>query len=288
VSPLDGAVFLKLSGGGNDFVVLADLEGELGPLSADQVRRLCARRLSLGADGVIVLRPSAGATARFELRNRDGSRAAFSGNGGRCAARALAELGLAAEGRVSLETEGGPVEARLRLDPAGRTEVGLDVTPPRDLRPEVVLPPPSPSPTGTFAVVGVPYLAVPVEDVDAVDIETVAPPLRRLRCFRQGANVAFYEPASRPVRLRTWERGVEGETLSSGTGCAIVALALALGEDRLERSGERELVFAPRSGIAATVRLEVRDGAVARIVLTGDARLIARGRLGPDALVGFE
>ncbi len=278
-----GAPFFKLSGGGNDFIVLPALDGSLADFGAQQARRLCCRRLSLGADGVVLLRRSDSAIARFELFNCDGSAAAFSGNGGRCAARALAELGLAESGSVSLETVDGVVGAELAGD-----RIGLEIAPPRDLRPEVPLPSGSPASTGVFAVVGVPYLAVAVKDVDALDLPVIAPPLRRLPAFPEGANVAFFEPGPGPLRLRTWERGVEGETLSSGTGCAIVALAAALAEDGLSKDGEREHELAPRSGIPASMRLELESGAVRRMVLRGDARLVASGTLGPDSLVGFE
>jgi diaminopimelate epimerase len=278
-----GARFFKLSGGGNDFIVLPALDGSLGEFGGEQAKRLCCRRLSLGADGVVVLRPSERATARFELFNSDGSSAAFSGNGGRCAVRALHELGRASDGSASLETVDDVVSAEI-----GEGRVGLEISAPRDLRPEVALPAGSPAARGVFAVVGVPYLAVAVADVDELDLAAAAPPLRRLSDFPEGANVAFFVPGSAPLRLRTWERGVEGETLSSGTGCAIVALASALAEDGLAATGARRYELAPRSGIAAAISLEVEARAVRRMVLSGDARLIAEGSLGADAFEDFE
>lgn len=281
-----GARFLKLSGGGNDFLVLDALEGGLEGFGAADAARLCLRRLSVGADGVVLLRRSERADARFELWNRDGSRAAFSGNGGRCAVRALIELGRAEGGRASLETEDGVVGAEWS-DQGEGLSIGLEIAPPRDLRPAVELPPGAPADEGVYAVVGVPYLAVPVADVDAVDLEEQAPPLRGDRRFPEGANVAFYEPGRDPVHLRTWERGVEGETLSSGTGCAIVALALALHGGELAEDGELETRFRPRSGIESRVVLSIEKGRVVRVLLVGDARLVAEGRLGPDAVTGF-
>lgn len=280
------ASFLKLSGGGNDFIVLPALGGEHPHFDAEAARRLCCRRLSLGADGVVLLRPSETATAGFELWNRDGSRAAFSGNGGRCAVRALAELGLLPDGRATLETVDGVVSAEF-----GGGLVGLEIAPPRDLRPRVQLPPGFPASVGVFAVVGVPYLAVAVESAEALDqldLDALGPPLRHLGQFPEGANVAFHAPGPDPIRLRTYERGVEGETLSSGTGCAIVALASALAEDGLAADGEREYELAPRSGIPTRIRLGIEGGVATQLTLSGDARLVARGELGPDAFGGFE
>lgn len=288
--PEGGATrFFKCCAGGNDFLVLDALNEADADWGPDRARRCCARRLSLGADGVVVLARSERATARFVLRNADGSPAAFSGNGARCAVRVLHELGLAPDGRVTLETAGGVVAGEARRGADGSFRAAVEVAPPRDVAPKMELPAGAPSATGDFAVVGVPYLAVPVVDVDALDLATIAPPLRRWRVFPEGANVAFYEPpvaSDAPVRLRTWERGVEGETLSSGTGCVIVAVSLWL-RGHAPAEGESVRRFATRSGVDLAVTLEASQGAVRRVVLEGDARLVATGTLGPDALTGF-
>jgi diaminopimelate epimerase len=192
---------------------------------------------------------------------------------------------------VSLETSGGVVRARVEPPgPDGAVSVGVEVAAPRDLRLDLALPPGSPAASGDYAVVGVPYVAVPVPDVDGVDLARCAPPLRRWSAFPEGANVSFYELPSggSHVRLRTWERGVEGETLSSGTGCAMTAISVAHRTGLLRTDGQRTLAFAPRAGIRLEVTLAVRAGAVTDIMLRGDARLVAAGTLFREGMTGFD
>lgn len=276
MSPAGRDRIFELSAAGNDFLVVPLLDEDRPDWDAARVRAACGGDPARAADGVVLLGASSVATARFVLRNRDGSRAAFSGNGARCAARVLHHLGLAPDGRVTLETDGGVVAAHVEAGPPDEAwEVAVEIAPPRDVRPALRLPPGAPAPSGDYAVVGVPYLAVPVRDVDALDLASAAPPLRRWSAFPEGANVAFYEPPASPeaaVRLRTWERGVEGETPSSGTGCAMVAVSLALRGGALRRDGERVTTFAPRSSATLRVTLRVAAGAVTHLLLSGPVR----------------
>ncbi len=273
----------KAVAAGNDFLV-ADARQHPGwDPGADGTRLMCRRRLGAGADGLVVLGPSRRADASFMLRNSDGSRAAFSGNGARCAALLLHRLGVRRpDDRVDLETETRVAEGRVREGGTGQAaRVEISVGAPAELRRDLDLPEGSPVARGDFAVVGVPYLALRVDDPDALDLPAVAPALRRWSALEQGANVAFWR-AGEPVRLRTWERGVEGETASSGTGCCMVALAIVLREPS---SHERRIEFAPRAGglLAVTV---VREGdAVTDLRLEGEARVLGEVLLDADALL---
>ena len=281
-----GPRFFKLSAGGNDFIVLPSLDGERSDWTAAKARAVCARRLSLGADGCIVLHASSRAIARFELWNSDGSEAAFSGNGARCASRVLSLLGLDEDGALSLETSAGIVAARVR-GVGESVEVEIDMDAPVDLRPGLALPSGSPGESGDYAVLGVPCLAVPVTGLDALDLPRVGPPLRHWDALADGANVSFYEPGEDgPQRLRIWERGVEGETLSSGTGCAIVAVSRVLRSGLVADDGDHRIELMPPSGISASVTASCRGGSIVGLRLAGDARLVAQGELGPDSLSG--
>ena len=275
----------KLCAGGNDFLVADARDADGWDAGAEGARRACRRHLGAGADGLIALLASSRADAAFVLRNSDGSRAAFSGNGARCAARLLVELGAGHDGSVTLEVGPDVVSARVQLAAeGGAARVDVALAAPRDVRLALRLPDGSPAQRGDFAIVGVPYLAVKVGDVDALDLASVGPPLRNWRDLPEGANVAFWEePPSRdaPVRLRTWERGVEGETLSSGTGCAMVALAIAL---QGEGDGERTVDFDARSRIPMSVVVTRTGGAVTALRLRGDARLLCEILPGPDLL----
>jgi diaminopimelate epimerase len=276
----------KLVAGGNDFLV-ADARREAGfEANAEDARRACRRHFGAGADGLIVLGASSVADASFRLFNADGSSAAFSGNGARCAARLIIELDGGRPGDVKFETVSGIVAARARpRDASGAVEIEVDMAAPRDLRVSLRLPPGSPAPHADYGVVGVPYLAVPLASIDDACLAEIAPPLRRWKELPDGANVAFFEPPQAPdapVRLRTWERGVEGETLSSGTGCAMVAVALALRDGG--QDGERIVAFAPRSAIRMSVVVTRRGGAITGLRLWGDARFIGEILPGPDFL----
>jgi diaminopimelate epimerase len=229
--------FAKMHGAGNDFVVvdrrdvpaLADAAiGEDGV--AAFVRAACDRRTGIGADGVLFLDPAdpagEGAPLDFRMRyyNRDGGRADLCGNGGRCLAAYAAARGLGSGGRLRFASDAGAHTARVA---GGRVELVLgDVAAPRlGLELEA---------GGTtvragYAIVGVPHLVVESDDVRALDLAAFAPPLRSHPALGpDGANVdvAQLDPDGR-VRLRTFERGVEGETLACGTGAAATAIVLA-------------------------------------------------------------
>lgn len=271
--------WFKAVAGGNDFLVVDVASAREPSLDAPTVRALCDRHAGLGADGLIALLADETATAGFALWNADGSRAALSGNGSRCAARVLHALGRAEDGRVTLTTDEGRVEARVLTGGDGRpVAVAVDLPRPRDARPDLALPARSPAPAGDYLVVGVPYLALRVEDPEALDLPRLAPPLRRLASLPDGANVAFHSGRASPdeaVALRTWERGVEGETLSSGTGCAAVALAVLRAEGALARDGVHAVALQPRAPRPVAVTVTVARGGVDRVVLEGDATLVA-------------
>lgn len=276
----------KLAAGGNDFLVIDARAAPSFATSGEDARRACRRHLGAGADGLVVLGASSVADASFRLFNADGSSAAFSGNGARCAARLIVELGPGRQGDVTFETAAGLVAARARpRDASGDVEIEVDMAPPRDLRLSLRLPAGSPAPRADYGVVGVPYLCVPLASVDDACLAEIAPPLRRWKELPDGANVAIFEPPQAPdapVRLRTWERGVEGETLSSGTGCAMVAVALALRDGG--RDGERIIAFSPRSAIPMSVAVTRRGGEITGLRLRGDARFIGEFVPGPDLL----
>ncbi|REJ75006.1 MAG: diaminopimelate epimerase [Acidobacteria bacterium] len=243
--------FWKMSGAGNDFIVLTE---PAAMPDAESIRSWCRRGTSLGADGLIVLSRAATGGGRARLRmayfNADGGRADLCGNGSRCAALLGFELGWARD-RLDLETDVGVLAAhrlaedRVRVDvpdpaePARRLD--LDETP---ARLETGLPV-----HGWWLTVGVPHLVLLLgEDsirLDRLDIAAHAPALRHHPALGDaGANVDFVRPLDDLLELRTWERGVEGETLACGSGAVAAALVAAqLGVARLPcavrvRSGE--------------------------------------------------
>jgi diaminopimelate epimerase len=277
--------FFKLSGAGNDFVALA---APATPPRAEQIAAWCRRGLSLGADGLFVLRRAgvASGIARVEMEhfNADGGRAELCFNGARCAARLAFHLGWA-EGAVEVATASGVFRAELAAPGVVRIEAPVP-----EHEPEAVRLPLEAREAGGLAEpveawrleVGVPHLVVVSERaVGDLDLPRLGPPLRRHpQLGPAGANVdfvAFPEPSR--LELRTWERGVEGETLACGSGVVAAALVgIQLGRLRLP--------LEVRTAGGQPLRLEgtVEERRPTRWSLTGDARLVAEGTLGDEAI----
>ena len=267
--------FVKMAGGGNDFLLFeADGRG-LGEEDRRRIALLSRRGLSVGADGALFLSQGEGSRVHLDYFNADGGLASFCANGTRCAARYAVTRGLVDGRDPVLETGWGLIRARvdesnvtLRLPalavpgaPVGIAGEGL---------------PPEATPIN----VGVPHLVVFVNgDLAELPIARLAPPLRRHPAMPDGANVNFVEvtgPGS--IRVRTYERGVEGETLACGSG--VVASAIVAARQGLVSA---PVVCATRSGAAFTVDFSERDGQIVDARLTGDAREIYSAELNADA-----
>jgi diaminopimelate epimerase len=256
---------LKVEGAGNDFLLGTGVWAERLATDAEVVRLLCRRRLGVGADGTLALFGDEPGVVRLVYRNSDGSEAAFCANGTRCAARAAVELlGLPASlvvrtawAEVPAEVVGETVTLVLPAPPAAPATLELK-TSQRTWR-------------AWLLEVGVPHLVVPFEgSLGSLDLAAVAPPLRaHSQLGPGGANVSFVAAVG-PGRLdvRSWERGVEAETLSCGSG--VVAAALMW----MPQAGGRRLVCATRSGQDLTVEA-VGEPPVCSSRLTGPAHFIA-------------
>lgn len=262
---------VKMSGAGNDFVVLGPEEAaKVGGDLAAWSREVCRRGLSVGADGVMVVGPAGPDRVRMTFLNPDGS-PAFCGNGSRCAARFAHLRGMAGESMV-LETVVGEVPAEVD----GKV-VRVTLPPPRD-RGAVTLSVGADSLDGRWIDAGVPHFVVFVPAVGEAPLETWGPAARRHLAFGpEGVNLDLVSrnPAG-VLNVRTWERGVEGETLACGTGAVASALAAVLEGD----SGPLSVL--PRSGIRLLVDLPGGAARPEAAVLEGDARWVFEGTLGDD------
>ncbi|HTR97900.1 MAG TPA: diaminopimelate epimerase [Candidatus Acidoferrales bacterium] len=248
--------FTKMHGAGNDFVVIDHREPFL-PLAREALfARWCDRRRGVGADGVLLLERAREADFRFVYHNADGGPADFCGNGARCLARFALERGLGRDGCVTFHTPVGTKRARLQPDGLVALEFG-SVANPEPVRIEAL----GRSFEGALVLAGVPHFVVPVDRVERVPLAEWAPPLRAHPRFgATGTNVDFVTPAPRHVAMRTWERGVEGETLACGSG-AIATAAWALGTGRtspvtIRTAGGDDLVVAfgrEGGGLSATL-----------------------------------
>ena len=214
--------FSKYSGAGNDFaiVVAHDLSG-IGP--RELARAICPRSTGVGVDGLIIVEPAgAGLAARFF--NPDGSEFSTCGNGTRCAARFGIRRGLVSGGSLLIHTAGGTVHARVDGEIVSldfQMEIRIDKTvdvPYEDARRQ-----------GWLVQVGTPHLVLPVERVPEGELADLARPIRYDPALGpDGANVDFVSvTAPGEVTVRTYERGVEGETLACGSGAMAAAVSLA-------------------------------------------------------------
>jgi diaminopimelate epimerase len=266
--------FCKMEGAGNDFILIngarfADI-ADPGALASE----LCARRTSVGADGLILVEPgrSTDATVRVRFWNPDGQETGTCGNGTRCAARFAVLEGLAPP-QMLIETQGGDIEATV-----GEATVVLKFRTVPSLTLEISVTGPEGPLTGHRAEIGVPHLVIPVESLPDGPIEPLCRPLRHApELGPEGANVNLAQVVDRHrLRLRTYERGVEAETLACGSGSLSAAMALSAAG----------LVDSPvqietHSGDLLTVRFE-RDanGHLARPELEGPARIVYRAHRG--------
>jgi diaminopimelate epimerase len=264
-----------MTGSGNDFVVLDGRYTTPAEWSPQDIRAVCARGTGVGADGLVFVSPSATPdTVRMSYFNADGSPAAMCGNAALCSTWLAARLGLANPQAMRLETDAGTYESRCAPE-TDRAE--LHLAPTRAPTAVAGLAMLAGEERAALATVGVPHLVVLVDDVEQVDVAGRGRALRSDAALGPaGANVNFISRGARPGewRMRTYERGVEAETLACGTGA--VAAACALGEWAL---GAPELVFLTQSGCRLETRVRRAAGAYDDLWLGGEARLVLRGVL---------
>lgn len=274
-----GIPYLRVSGAGNDFLALVQAGPEPGlEPSPAEIRSWCRRGVGLGADGLFQLRPGAPGTVVMVHFNADGSEAALCVNGTRCAARLAFELGWATQ-RVVVETGAGAFVAVDRGDSI-ELEVPIPSGPATALDLGDILGTNAPS---YFLMVGVPHVVIewPESLLDA-PVERLGAAIRwSPQVAPAGANVNFvrFVDPSR-LEIRTFERGVEAETLACGSGIlASTAVGWALG-----CLGER-LEVTTSGGFPFRVEGIARAGKIERWSLAGDARLVARGEILAGAAV---
>jgi len=267
-----GREFYKMSGSGNDFVFVDarnEPPGRLNNVAA--IREVCARGTGVGADGIVFLEPSRAASVGMRYLNSDGSTAALCGNATLCTARLFVELGGAALGEpFTIESASGVLGAVMH---AAGAEV--EMPPVQGLNPNagtVLIPGER---RAGFAQVGIPHLVILCDDLESVQLVERGRPLRFDPARPEGTNVDFVGrgPDDR-WHMRTYERGVEGETLACGTGA--VASAVMLNAWGLDQAGG---TIVTRSGKELRIRVN-SEAEVITPLLAGEARIVYRGFLG--------
>lgn len=260
-----------MSGSGNDFVFVDGIgmpQAGHTAMDPDFVRNVCAAHTGVGADGVAVFQPSDAADFDLAYFNRDGSVGELCGNASLCAVRLATDLGLGRQSGLRFQTGAGLIHGRLR---DGRPEV--DLQPVRDLRADAGIPKEATEEALGFVNTGVPHLVIRTRRVEGVPLETRGPALRHHPSLAAGANVNWVAQIPGGWQMRTYERGVEAETLACGTGAvACAALLRAWGD-----SGD-QTDLKTRSGQVLSVRLVDRGGLVYP-TLAGEGRIVFEGQL---------
>ena len=271
---VEGRHFWKMTGSGNDFVFIdgrsesaSEFEG------ADVIQRICARGTGVGADGLVILTTPRSPDADIALTyfNADGTLADLCGNATLCTSSLAAKLGAVDPSGFALETGTGVLRARIR---AGRPEFDLpDI---RQAEPAVAA---IERERGEerlgFAVAGIPHVVIRVPDVALCDVMGRGRYVRNHKSLEAGANVNFVSQDDAGWHIRTFERGVEGETLACGTGSVASAILLRLWG---EAGDDVELETA--SGRRLGIRSVQDSNGVWKASLRGEGRLGFEGQLG--------
>jgi len=267
--------FYKMSGSGNDFILI---DNRLSALSVGDlngfINRVCARKGAVGADGLILIEKSATCDFRWRFFNADGSEVEMCGNGGRCAARFAFLKGIAGE-KMSFETGAGVIDAEVNGD-----TVKLRLTNPTQLtvNQKITI---DDIPFDVNSVnTGVPHVVHFTGYLDEFDVNRIGRSIRYHREYKPaGTNVNFVEVVDeKTIRVRTYERGVEDETLACGTGSVAAALIAA----------EKNMVTPPvnvivKSGEILRIHFRKTENGFDEIYLEGKANVVYEGRLWEEA-----
>jgi len=236
---------------------------------------VCRRKFSVGADGLILIEDSDQADFKWQFFNGDGSVAEMCGNGARCAARFAYMQGIA-PARMRLETLAGIIEASV-----SDINVAIRMTKPRDLQLQRSITVDD-APVSLHSVdTGVPHAVVFVDDIDGMDVCDLGSRIRHHKAFMPaGTNVNFVRQQDGALKVRTYERGVEDETLACGTGAVASALVAAM-----LKQAESPVEIITSGGDRLTITFDLEDGLSAEnVFLKGPAHVIYKGELNAEAL----
>jgi diaminopimelate epimerase len=262
--------FAKMSGSGNDFIVFDTRTRKVKGDLAEFARNVCRRRVGIGADGIILIEKDDDCDFFMRYLNADGSEADMCGNGGRCAAL-FARMKEIAGAEMRFRTRDGVHEASIVED-----SVKLRMRDPGELNLEMPLGLAGREVSASYVNTGVPHVVVAVEDVDKIDVLALGKEIRFLPKFQpSGTNADFVQVLSHGwIKVRTYERGVEDETLACGTGCVAAAVVTSI----------RRNLYSPihcltSGGEVLNVHFNKKDDLLSDIYLEGGAELIFEGKL---------
>jgi diaminopimelate epimerase len=262
--------FTKASGAGNDFVLVNNWDGTLDVNQFELAAALCSRPFGVGADGLLVLQKSSKAHFQMCYYNADGSYGGMCGNGGRCIARYAYLFDLAPQS-MTFEALDHVYSAEVIGE-----RVRLKMKQPTDFRPEVRLEIAGQPTIVQFINTGSPHVVLMLRDVDSFDVQGWGASIRNNPLFLpEGTNVNFVRIVSPDtIQVRTYERGVEGETLACGTG-SVAGAAVA----HITKGMNQPVHVRVKSGEELLVYLEGSDGKITDASLEGSAHILFEGRV---------
>ena len=268
--------FYKMSGSGNDFIIIDNRNRVVDENDLqDFIAKVCRRKMSVGADGLILVEESESVDFKWRFFNSDGSTAEMCGNGARCAAR-FAYLNGISGTKVSFETEAGIVSAIVEND-----QVKIKMPDPIDLKTDYNLELGNGSMQVSSVNTGVPHVVITVGDIDDAEVVKTGREIRFHDSYAPaGTNVNFICAGNdNAISIRTYERGVENETLACGTGSVAAAIVM-----RYKSKGKSPVKVITRGGGYLYIYFKEDDGRFYDVFLEGDARVIYKGFLQEDAL----
>lgn len=250
--------FYKYQGAGNDFVIIDNREEKI-QLSTAQISFLCDRRFGIGADGLMLLQSLPGADFEMVYYNADGNESTMCGNGGRCIAAFAHRLGI-----IGKETTFKAIDGMHDAVILPNNNVALHMSDVSDIRFENDY---------TIMDTGSPHYVLEVGDTDLVNVFEEGRTIRNQAAFQpKGINVNFVTPKEKGLKIRTYERGVEDETLACGTGVTAAAIASVK-----EQTGIFQIPVQAKGGDLSVMFEKRTSGTAENIILTGGAQFVFEG-----------
>jgi diaminopimelate epimerase len=254
----DRIQFYKYQGTGNDFIIINDLDGHL---STEDIINLCDRKYGIGADGIIFMSKTKDVDFKMMYFNADGSES-FCGNGSRCAVKHAQYLGWIS-GQCIFTSNDGDHAAEIDEETVKLKMHDVDFIVVEDM--------------GYILNTGSPHYIAYTEGINELDLIKAAHEIRYSERFKDvGINVNYLEPKNGILHIRTYERGVENETLSCGTGVTAAAIAHYLEQDSTQKNYKQKL---QTKGGSLHVSFEKKKDRFQNIVLSGPANLVFHGSI---------
>ncbi len=262
--------FTKMSGAGNDFILIdVDDHPEFLP-SEKTIKKLCDRHNGIGADGVILISSSEKYDFVMNYYNADGSTGSLCGNGARCAIKFASDTKRIKDKSTKFLSDNSEYSGEILKDGTIRFNLNL----PCDLRKNIQLKAAGKDVTAYYINTGSPHVVIMVEELDKIPVETIGKEIRHLSEFAPGGtNVNFVKIINEEIHIRTYERGVEGETLACGTGSVAAAIIC-----HITNGIKPPATILPGSKDKLFVNFNVRNDEFSNVSLTGPVAEVYKGQ----------